>query len=321
MSPAYRELDLLEHKLLFVTGKGGVGKSTISAALALLAAKRGKRTLLCDVDAKGDVSTFFEQGPLSFVPREIEKDLFAMAMDTEASLREYLHLYAKVPLLGSIGPLAKIFDFVATAAPGVKEILVVGKLCWEVKEDHYDLIVVDAAASGHIVSQLMAPAAINSLVKVGLIRSQTDWMLDILADPSRTALTIVATPEEMPVAESIELVEKVTSNTPVALSAVIVNRVLPELFGNKEEEVFEAICEEQRIAELNGLVDGDVTPIMEAARLAVIMRRTRATHLERLKQALDDKFPILMVPELFTRTMGKRSITQVAKACGEELGY
>ncbi len=321
MNEVAHELDLLEHKLLFVTGKGGVGKTTISTALALLAAKRGKRTLLCDVDAKGDISAFFEQSPLTFTPREIEKGLFAMAMDTEASLREYLHLYAKVPLLGSIGPLAKIFDFVATAAPGVKEILVVGKLCWEVKERHYDLIVVDAAASGHIVSQLMAPAAINSLVKVGLIRSQTDWMLEILADPLRTALAIVATPEEMPVAESIELVERVASETPVSLSAVIVNRVLPELFGNKEEEVFEAICERERMAELNRLLDGDVAPVMEAARLAVTMRRTRATHLERLKQALGNQVPMLMIPELFTRTMGRRSITQVAMACGEELGY
>ena len=88
--------------------------------------------------------------------------------------------------MGRIGPLAKVFDFVATAAPGVHEILTVGKLCYEVRERHYDLVVVDASASGHIVGQLAAPQAINQLVQVGLIRQQTDWMLDILVDPATT---------------------------------------------------------------------------------------------------------------------------------------
>ena len=105
-----------------------------------------------------------------------------MSMDTEASLREYLKLHLRIPVVGRIGPLAKAFDFVATAAPGVREILTVGKLCYEVRERHYDLVVVDAPASGHIIGQLAAPQAINDLVKVGLIRSQTDWMLDILSD-------------------------------------------------------------------------------------------------------------------------------------------
>ena len=107
-----------------------------------------------------------------------------MSMDTEASLREYLRLNLKIPVVGRIGPLAKAFDFVATAAPGVREILTVGKLCYEVRERHYDLVVVDAPATGHIVGQLAAPQAINDLVKVGLIRTQTDWMLDILSDPA-----------------------------------------------------------------------------------------------------------------------------------------
>ena len=87
-------------------------------------------------------------------------------------------------MVGRIGPLAKAFDFVATAAPGVREILTVGKLCYEVRERNYDLVVVDAPASGHIIGQLAAPQAINDLVKVGLIRTQTDWMLEILSDPA-----------------------------------------------------------------------------------------------------------------------------------------
>ena len=130
-------------------------------------------------------------------------------MHTEESLKEYLRLQLKVPLVARIGPLARTFDFVAHAAPGVKEVLTVGKFLWEVRERHYDLVVVDAAATGHVVAQLAAPSHIRELVKVGMVRDQTGWMLDILGDPSRTGAIIVAAPEEMPVNETIELAGRI----------------------------------------------------------------------------------------------------------------
>ncbi|HKH24121.1 MAG TPA: ArsA-related P-loop ATPase, partial [Acidimicrobiales bacterium] len=106
-------ITLLDRGLLFVTGKGGVGKTTTAAALGHLAASRGKRTLLCEVDAKGDLAGAFETGPTAFKEREIAPGLWAMSMDTEASLKEYLGLQLKVPLLARLGPLARTFDFVA----------------------------------------------------------------------------------------------------------------------------------------------------------------------------------------------------------------
>ncbi len=237
---------LLDLRLVFVTGKGGVGKTTVAAGLAQLAAEHGKRVLVCEVDAKGDVTALFEAPPADFTPREVAPGVWSMSMDTEASLREYLKLHLRIPVVGRIGPLAKAFDFVATAAPGVREILTVGKFCWEVRESHYDLVVVDASASGHIIGQLAAPQAINDLVKVGLIRSQTDWMLDMLSDPRQTGLVAVCTPEEMPVNETLELVERVRSETTVRMVAIVVNRVLPELFGQREEEIFEQLREPRR---------------------------------------------------------------------------
>ncbi len=186
---------------------------------------------MCEVDAKGNLADFFETGPIGFDPRQIEPQLWAMSMQTEESLKEYLKLQLKVPLLAKIGPLARTFDFVANAAPGVKEILTVGKLCYEVREQNYDLVVVDAAASGHVIGQLAAPQAINELVQVGLVRSQTGWMLDLLSDPAITGAVIVSAPEEMPVNETIELAARMRSETQVDLAAVVVNRVLPELFN------------------------------------------------------------------------------------------
>ena len=312
--------DLLDRRLIFVTGKGGVGKTTVAAGLALLASQRGKRTLVCEVDAKGDLADFYETGPVRYDAREVQPGLFAMAMDTERSLDEYLRIFLRVPVMGRIGPVARMFDFVATAAPGVKEILTVGKLCYEVRERHYDLVVVDAAATGHVVGHLAAPQAINTLVQVGLIRSQTDWMLAILSDPVRTGLVVVATPEEMPVTETIELTRRVRAETTVQLAAVVVNRVLPELFGRGEEEVFERLVAAPR-AEVDAVVGGPVEPLLAAARLAVTLRRTRTAHLERLRGGLDPALPMLYVPYLFARTHGLRSTRVVAEALAGELGY
>ncbi len=308
---------LLDRRLLLVSGKGGVGRSTVASAIALFAAEQGKRVLVCEVDAKGNLADFYETGPLRFAERQVSPGLWAMAMDTEASLKQYLSLQLKLPLVTRIGPIARMFEFVAVAGPGVKEIVTIGKFCWEVKERHYDLVVVDASPSGHIVGQLASPQAIKELVQVGLVRSQTQWMLDILGDPAKTGLVVVTTPEEMPVAETIELSHRVREETNVGLAAVVVNRVLPELFGRGEEQVFERLAEDPDA--LSAAVGGDAAPMLDAAGLAVRLRRTRAGHLEHLRKGIDPGIPLLYVPYLFLKDHGLRATRIVAEALGQEL--
>lgn len=310
---------LLDRKLLFVTGKGGVGKSTIAASLGLLAAEQGKRTLVCEVDAKGNLADFYEAGATAFTARELHPNLWAMSMNTEESLKEYLSLQLKIPFIAKIGPLARTFDFIANAAPGVKEILTIGKLAYEVREQHYDLVVVDSAATGHIVGQLTAPQAINELVQVGLVRNQTQWMLDILCDPVQTGVVIVSAPEEMPVTETIELTERLQEETDVDLAAIVVNRVLPELFNDHEEAMFDELRHPDHVAALSEATKGDVTPVFDAAELAVTLRRTRAGHLATLRAATDPTLPLIYVPYLFTRSHGARATRRVAELLDEEL--
>jgi anion-transporting ArsA/GET3 family ATPase len=243
-----------------------------------------------------------------------------MSMDTEESLKEYLRLQVKIPLVARIGPLARTLDFVANAAPGVKEILTVGKVVWETKERHYDLVVVDASATGHVVAQLSAPQAIGELVKVGLVKEQTAWLSEILDDAAVTGAVIVAAPEEMPVNESLDLADRIRTETRVDLAAVVVNRVLPELFSRDEEEVFTALRQPAAISLLEEAAGGPVAPILDAAELAVTLRRTRSVHLDRLRAGLPG-VPMLYAPELFTRSHGIRATSQLADALAAELGY
>jgi anion-transporting ArsA/GET3 family ATPase len=309
---------LLERKLLVVTGKGGVGKTTVAAGLGLLAARQGKRTLACEIDAKGDLAAAFDLRGVGFDPVRGPEGVRVMAMDTEASLREYLRINLHLPVMARLGPLAKTFDFVADAAPGVKEILSVGKLAWEVRQGHYDLVVVDAPASGHVVGHLAAPAAIAELVHVGLVRQQTGWMLDILRDPRRTGAVVVTTPEEMPVTETEELVGELRAKTVVDVAAIVANRVLPELFSHREEALFERVSSGAGRRLLDERLGERIDTVLDATRLAVHLRRRGAGHLDRLRSRLPE-VPMLYLPERFGRERGLEAIRSVAQALGEEL--
>ena len=312
----------LDRRLLIVTGKGGVGKSTISASLALLAARLGKRVLLVEVDAKGNLTDAFEHRRVGYEPVEVHPGVLVMTMDTESSLKEYLRLNLRIPVLGRLGPLARAFEFVATAAPGVKEILTIGKVLWEVREsiagsNDIDLVIVDAAASGHVVAQLGAADSIRELVDVGPVRAQTDWMVELLGDPTVSSVSVVTTPEEMPVAETIELVGRLRAETNIMLGPVIVNRVLPELFTRADEAVFEQLREPPSSRQLERDVGEGLTSVLDGARLAVALRRSRAVHLDELRADVD--LPLIFLPYLFTRGHGLRVTRLLADALDEEL--
>jgi len=308
---------LLDRRMLFVTGKGGVGKTSVAAALADLAARAGKRTLVCEMDAKGALAATFDTKPLAFEPRALDPRLYAMAMNTEDSLKEYLRLFVKLPFVGRIGPLARTFDFVADAAPGVKEILAVGKLAYEVRERHYDLVVVDAEASGHIVAQIAAPRVIRDLVKVGMVRDQTRWMTAILEDPQRTGLVIVTTPEEMPVAETIDLIARLDAETGVAPSAIVANRVLPGTADARRAGLVERLTAVEEV--LVDVAGPGVRQVLEAATVTEARRRVGESHLDRLRAEIPDDLPVLAVPELFTRSTGRRVVSLIAEALAGEL--
>jgi len=259
-----------------------VGKTTFASALARFSASTGKKTLIVEMDDKGALSRSLNTPELQFVASEVAPNLFAMSMNTEDSLREYIRLFVKNPLVSTFGPLAKILDFVANAAPGVKEILAVGKLCWEVREQNYDIVIVDAEATGHIVAQVDAPSILSNLVQVGVIREQTKWMQEILHDKATTGVVIVATPEEMPVFETMQLLDTLQNTTNVGVSAVVANRVHDDVVQGGDVTVFDSLWQAVQSNTMASDVSEALRAPMQLLNVATQRRQNEIGNLEQL---------------------------------------
>lgn len=229
---------LLDRRLVVVTGKGGVGKTTVAAALCRLAIEQGKSVLACSMDGRpalADALAPARTVTVGFEPVPLAERLDVMAMEPEAALREYLRLYARIPsFVSSIAPLAAVFDYAATAAPGVREILAVGKICHEVRRAHHDVVIVDAEATGHVLGQLTSPRTLEGIVTLGMIRDQTEWMSDILEDPTTTSVVVVAVPEELATTEATDLVVGLRESARVEVGAVVCNKMPEPVFAGAE---------------------------------------------------------------------------------------
>jgi anion-transporting ArsA/GET3 family ATPase len=220
---------MLDKRLVLVSGKGGVGKSAVSAGLALLAQRRGLRVLAMEMGAPGGLSAHFGTGPLAFEPIELRPGLHAMQMVRSDALLEYLAIQLGMRGLNRFGPLARAFDALATTAPGIREIITIGKAIWEVREDRWDIVIADAPPTGQIGSYLRAPVTISELVPSGRIRVQAEVMKEILHDPTLTQLIMVYLAEELPVTETEETLTWLAKEDLVSPPTVVANRVLDEL--------------------------------------------------------------------------------------------
>ncbi len=221
--------NILEKRLVIVSGKGGVGKSAVAAGMALLAQRHGLRVLAVEMASPGGVATHLSSGPLDFEPRELRPGLHAMRMVRSEALLEYLALQLKLPGMGRFGAVARAFDALATAAPAVREIITIGKVLWEVREDRWDMVVADAPPTGQIGSYVRAPISIAELVPTGRIRGQSAWMGETLGDPATTELLLVTLPEELPTTETVETMSWLAKEQLVPAPRIIANRVLPPI--------------------------------------------------------------------------------------------
>jgi anion-transporting ArsA/GET3 family ATPase len=222
--------DLFERRVLFVVGKGGVGKSTIAAMLAVAFAARGKRVLLAQMGPGQRLGEVLGVDGGADTPAEVFPGLCFLTIDGETALSEYLALVLPVKRIQKMVVGSKLYHHFVAAAPGLKELMTVGKIWYEEQLESargrkWDAIVVDAPATGHSLQYLRMPAAAHEAFGAGLVQREARKVLDLLGDPARTAVCPVTTAEEMPVNETTEMYEQLRDRLHIPLGVLFVNRV------------------------------------------------------------------------------------------------
>jgi anion-transporting ArsA/GET3 family ATPase len=301
---------LLDKRLVFVTGKGGVGKSTVAIALGLLAARRGLRTIVAELASQDRIQGLFsENGEREqFREVELEPGLFTISIDPEQAMEEYLRV--KAGTLGQALGSSRLFQAFAMATPGMRELLSIGKV-WELAQldrrtrgaAPYDLVIVDAPATGHGVGLLRTPRTFADIARVGPIAHQGAVIAETIADREFTGVIAVATPEEMPVNETLTLTAELARDD-LALDLVIVNALYPARF------------EESEIVELNGALSKTRSALARSALRAALSEHARAAtqreQRDRLRAHVDGRLAEL--PYVFADHLGLPELGQLAQA-------
>lgn len=317
--------DLFGTRLLIVTGKGGVGKSTVAATLALAGVRTGRKTCLVEVESRQTMSRLFSTAPWDFTEREFRPGLWGLSVDPEASLTEYLDLFYGAGRLSKLVVGSSAVQFATTAAPGVKDVLLIGKVK-EMEQRRapdgrfvYDLIVLDAPPTGRIVNFLRAPEAAGELVGVGPIRQQAQSVVDMLVDPKRTHLQLVTLLEEMPVQETLEAVEHL-KELGVTLGPVIANRVeTPRVDAAQRKALARANAE---AAVGKALATAALPADPPVARALVELGRSHAARLELqagMREVLRARLaePVLELPTVHADRFGADELERLADVVEE----
>lgn len=291
-----------QSRVLIVAGKGGVGKTTVSAALARMGALAGLTTLIVEIEGKSGLGAAFGRSdPLTYDEvvlspgggPEGAADVRARTLTPDDALLEYLEDHGMRRVSKRLVQTGAL-DVVATAVPGIKDILVLGKIKQLERSSPADLIIVDAPAAGHAVTFLTSASGLLDAVRVGPIRAQAQDVVDLLSDPARCQVLLVTLPEETPVNEVVDTAFKLEDRVGVALAGVVVNGLYPPLPGLSPDAA------------------GEDRALADAARFRLDREQLQREHVARLSEALP--LPQLALPFLFTTEVGPAEVDELARA-------
>jgi anion-transporting ArsA/GET3 family ATPase len=305
---------LLDKRLVVVTGKGGVGKTTVAAALGLLAARQGRRTVVCEVAQQERLAALFGARDVGHGEVELAPGLFSVSVQPERAMHEWLRHQLKSGALAGLLGHSRLFGYLTAAAPGVTELVTVGKV-WDLAQvdrrtggSPFDLVVMDAPATGHALALLRAPRTYANIARVGPIARQAGSIDAFLRDSSATGVLSVALPEEMPVNETVDLERRLADDLGMEVGRVVANGVLPERF---------TAADVRRLRS----VEGQGTKAAQAAVTSALVEHRRVAgqqeQLERLRAEV--RAPVTTLPYLFEPEPRRRELELLSDRLEEAL--
>lgn len=316
--------DFFSPRILVIAGKGGVGKTTVSAALALVAARLGRKVCVAEIDPKGTLPRLFGGEALGYQPTELSPGVWGINIVVEEALAEYLKVQYHLNRISRMFTSPQFVDYITTAAPGLKDILVLGKI-WYLEQGRsaggpvhdFDTIIVDAQASGHMLTFLSAPMGLADAVQVGPLRRQSEWIIDMLRDRERTRVHMVTLAEEMPVQETVETSGALRARVGLVPGVAFANAIYtshPNSEGGLErlqpEELDADVLKEAAKAAGFRLEDDDIAALISYAGFFKARSAIQRRHLTGLRKNIEE--PVIELPFLFSAGLALPDIERLA---------
>ncbi len=311
--------ELSARRFLFLTGKGGVGKTTVSAALGLALAARGKRVLIVMPHTKERLSAVLGTQPIGPDIVKVAERLWAVNVDPERALAEYGHMVLKVKALANAVFGNEYIRTFLRAVPGMYEWSMLGKAWFHTTEadesgrNAYDIVIFDAPATGHGLDMLKVPKVILDVAPPGVLRRDAERAVSLFRDPTKSGILVVTLPEEMPVTETIELVHAIEKDLSMPVLRLVVNGVMPPLFGDAERASLLAHPDLLTLEAATRAEHARDAAVVAAARRA-LRETVQRDSLKRLLASLDER--AFFLPHLFDEASTKEGSRALAAALG-----
>lgn len=310
-------------RLLFITGKGGVGKTSITAAMALALAARGKRVLAATCGAHERLSAMFGVAPLDHEIREVAGGVWAVRIEPEHAMEEYGVLVLKVRALARAVFDNKYTHTFFRAVPGLYEWAMLGKAWYHTTEKHadgghrFDVVLFDAPSTGHGLDMLRVPRVILDIVPPGILRRDAERAWEMLTDPAQSGVVVVSLAGDMPTTESIELIDAVQKELQLPLACGVINAVDQPLFTPEQRE--RLVEDESRLEPGAFDVDDQAEAALVAAAVRAQRERRQALNVARLAARLSESPMVL--PKLLDGAGTPEGTAELARVLnGEEHG-
>ena len=303
-------------RFVIVAGKGGVGKSTACASLGLAASKRGLRTIIAELDTREKVPLLFGKEPAGYATQQIHENLYSINIQPDPALREYGLMKLRYERLYKIVFENEAMKKLLKVIPGMKELFLLGKAFNLERERNrdgtptWDMIIVDAPATGHGVSLLRLPQVILKVIQSGPMADEVRLMQRLLEDPERTVINLVTLAEEMPVRETLDLQTQIDSLLRIPKGFLLVNQVWPSALPEASLDLLASLQEKERD-------DRRIQDALSCMDLFTRRRKLQESYLDELRALVD--MPTIHLPYLFGKEFGFHQIEALsAYMCDEE---